>query len=105
MSEYAIGYAYQSLRAMLLPFLQRWYRKDGKRCSVQRRLSFELCTRLSLKEFGSLLNFLPNPSHATETHWRTRLLRSYRYLTPPGELSLSYTFHILLLVKLLWRLL
>jgi hypothetical protein len=67
MSEHAMGQACRLLTAMLLPFLQRWYRKDGKWCSRRETLSFELCTGLSLKEFGSLLNFLPNPSHATET--------------------------------------
>ena len=58
MSEHAMGQACRLLTAMLLPFLQRWYRKDGKRCSRRETLSFELCTGLSLKEFGSLLNFL-----------------------------------------------
>jgi hypothetical protein len=97
-SEHAMGQACRSL-TVACPF------SNASTAEMQKRFSrgdavLELCTRLSLKEFGSVLNFLRTTFHSTERHRRARLFHSHRYLFSPSEICLSHIFHILLPMKL-----
>src|SRR5947209_1246948 len=54
--------------------------------SVNGDAVFELCTRLSLKEFGSVLNFLQTASILQSATERTRLFHLHRHLFSPSEI-------------------